>query len=88
MACWLRRPLGPGGDDHLSHSHLVALATGGGHFGAVRSDIAYFGSASGGWSSDSLFPRDMGDVNGDGRADIVGFGSLGVQVSLAGQPFI
>ncbi len=66
----------------------VALATGGGHFGAVRSDIAYFGSASGGWSSDSLFPRDMGDVNGDGRADIVGFGSLGVQVSLAGQPFI
>jgi hypothetical protein len=35
------------------------------------------------WSVQSLFPRMLGDVNGDGWADIVGFGRGGVFVSLA-----
>ncbi|CAO3358758.1 calcium-binding protein [Azospirillum melinis] len=35
-----------------------------------------------GWSSEVDYPRLLGDVNGDGRADIVGFSSSTVQVSL------
>ena len=41
------------------------------------------GQAAGGWSSDDLYPRELADVNGDGMADIVGFGHAGVFVSLA-----
>ena len=36
-----------------------------------------------GWSSDDLYPRELADVNGDGLADIVGFGIAGVTVALA-----
>ncbi|NUA97985.1 calcium-binding protein, partial [Azospirillum melinis] len=34
------------------------------------------------WTSMSQYPRLLGDVNGDGRADIVGFSSVGVVTSL------
>jgi len=37
---------------------------------------------SGGWYSFDRFPRRLGDVNGDGRADIVGFGSQGTVVAF------
>jgi Ca2+-binding RTX toxin-like protein len=36
----------------------------------------------GGWSGQNLYPRQVADVNGDGRADIVGFGLDNVYVSL------
>jgi hypothetical protein len=63
----------------------VSLATGGGSFGSVSAEIQAFGVASsaGSWSSDNLFHRELADVNGDGKADIVGFGGAGVYVSLA-----
>ena len=32
---------------------------------------------SAGWTSQDLYPRELGDVNGDGRADLVGFGASG-----------
>jgi len=38
--------------------------------------------SSGGWNEDA-YPRLLGDVNGDGNADIVGFGWGGTLVSLA-----
>ena len=38
---------------------------------------------AGDWTSEDQYPRELADVNGDGRADIVGFGQAGVQVSLA-----
>jgi VCBS repeat protein len=38
---------------------------------------------AGGWSSDDVFPRTLADVNGDGTADVVGFGAWGVNVALA-----
>ena len=62
----------------------VALATGGGQFGPV-SFLPGFGASpvGGGWYSNDVYPRALGDVNGDGMADIVGFGSAGTYVSLA-----
>jgi Cadherin domain/FG-GAP-like repeat/RTX calcium-binding nonapeptide repeat (4 copies)/Haemolysin-type calcium binding protein related domain len=60
----------------------VALATGGGGFGPVSFRLAEFGTGLG-WTNDDLYPRLLADVNGDGMADIVGFGSAGVYVSLA-----
>jgi hypothetical protein len=35
-----------------------------------------------GWTDDNTYPRHFVDVNGDGRPDIVGFASNGVQVAL------
>ncbi len=60
----------------------VALATGGGTFGAVTLKLAAFG-VNQGWTSDDTFRRDVADVNGDGKADIVGFDGTGVNVALA-----
>ena len=61
----------------------VSLATGGGNFAAPKLVLDNFGSsaAAGGWSSNDQFPRVLGDVNGDGKADIVGFGYNGVWVA-------
>ncbi|UUR09475.1 FG-GAP-like repeat-containing protein [Sphingomonas glaciei] len=47
--------------------------------------LAQFGGVTGGWSSQERYPRHLADVNGDGFADIVGFGQLGVLVSY-GSP--
>ena len=62
----------------------VALATGGGNFAAPTLASTLFGSdaAAGGWSSQNLFPRDVADINGDNRDDIIGFGSAGTFVAL------
>jgi hypothetical protein len=60
-----------------------SLATGGGHFAMPTFELAAFGVNAGDWTSDDLYPRTLADVNGDGRADIVGFGQAGVFVSLA-----
>lgn len=40
-----------------------------------------YGFQSGAWSVEN--PRMLGDVNGDGKADIIGFGNDGVYLSLA-----
>ena len=61
----------------------VSLATTGGHFAMPTFELAAFGTNAGGWSSDDLYPRTLADVNADGMADIVGFGSAGVYVALA-----
>jgi hypothetical protein len=60
-----------------------SLATGGGHFAAPTFELAAFGAIAGGWSSDNTYPRELADVNGDTRADIIGFSSAGVFESLA-----
>ncbi len=61
----------------------VALATGGGHFAVPVLALPVFGAAAagGGWTSQDEYPRELADVNGDGRADIVGFGALGTWVA-------
>lgn len=63
----------------------VSLATGGAGsnaFQAAKLGIADFGVEQG-WTSDQIYHRALADVNGDGRADIVGFGDEGVVVSLS-----
>jgi len=47
--------------------------------------LADFGRDAGGWSSQTIYPRFVADVNGDGQADIIGFGQSGIYVSLAGD---
>ncbi len=66
---------------------LVSFATGDGHFAPPIFDLSAFGPDAGGWSSDDTYPRELADVNGGGRADIVGFASTGVVVSLANEFF-
>jgi hypothetical protein len=61
----------------------VSLATGGGNFGPGSFKLAGFAAGAGGWNSEDHYPRELADVNGDGMADIVGFGEAGVSVSLA-----
>ena len=62
---------------------FVALGETDGTFGDYFLATNAFGTAAsaGGWSSDDLLPREVADVNGDGRADIVGFGRDGVYVA-------
>jgi hypothetical protein len=74
---------GDGADDIIGFGYagtLVALARGDGTFGPVQTALGNFGKDQG-WSSQNSFARDMADVNGDGRADIVGFGISGTFVA-------
>ena len=45
------------------------------------------GADAGGWTSADRYPRELADVNGDGRADIVAFGEFGTSVALANSYF-
>ncbi|WP_439549464.1 calcium-binding protein, partial [Falsiroseomonas sp.] len=61
---------------------FVALADAGGGFGAARLATSQF-SVDSGWNNENAYSRHLADVNGDGRADIVGFGNAGAFVALA-----
>lgn len=60
----------------------VAINSGNGSFGAVSFALANFGQDQG-WTSYDRFERSAADINGDGRADIIGFGQAGTYVALA-----
>jgi len=65
----------------------VSLSTGT-RFGTSALWISNFGYSAGGWTSQDRYPRFAADVNGDGKADMVGLGAGGVYVSLsAGSSF-
>jgi hypothetical protein len=61
---------------------LVSFGAANGSFTNAGLAVSNFGQSAG-WSSDNQFHRELADVNGDGRADIVGFGISGTLVSLA-----
>lgn len=64
---------------------FVSFANGDGSFLAPALVLSAFGSGAlvGGWGTADQAPRVVADINGDQRADIVGFGNNGVYVSLA-----
>jgi hypothetical protein len=76
---------GDGKDDIVAFGHRgVQVAPSlGNRFGDRTIWIDTFGVGAGGWTSQNLYPRLLGDVNGDGRADIVAFGQNSVIVSLS-----
>jgi hypothetical protein len=45
-------------------------------------ELAAFGPGAGSWSSDNTYPRELADVNGDGMADIVGFGQARAYLTM------
>ena len=65
-----------------SNGAWVALGQGNGTFGSVFHASGDFGHNLG-WDNQNSLPRLLGDVNGDGRDDIVGFTSNGAWVALA-----
>ncbi|MEH2153536.1 FG-GAP-like repeat-containing protein [Nostoc sp.] len=67
-------------------SVFVSLSNGNGTFqNAVSSSPvgAGFTKNNGGWTNNNDYPRMLADVNGDGKADIVGLGASSVFVSLS-----
>ena len=75
---------GDGRDDVIGFGYsgvLVGLSNGS-SFNPVTawtSDFSYYPQ---GWRAD-MHPREIGDVNGDGRDDIIGFGYSGILVALS-----
>jgi hypothetical protein len=61
----------------------VALAKGDGTFEAPKDALKAFTTLNGGWTNNDAYPRELADVNGDGRADIVGFSGTDVMVATA-----
>lgn len=60
---------------------LVSYGNGQGLFQDPVFALADFGQRQG-WTNNDIVSRELADVNGDGALDIVGFGSVGVMVSL------
>ena len=60
---------------------FVSFGNSNGTFGAPIASSPGFTKNVGRWTDNNNFPRLTGDVNGDGRADIVGFGASNVFVS-------
>ncbi len=60
----------------------VSLNTGANSFAPATLWVAHYGYTNGGWTH-TYNPRHVADVDGDGKADIVGFGGVDVFVSLS-----
>ena len=66
---------------HETHV-FTSLGNGNGTFQTATASSPGFTQKNGGWNNNDDFPRMLADVNGDGKADIVGFGERQVFTSL------
>jgi FG-GAP-like repeat/RTX calcium-binding nonapeptide repeat (4 copies) len=64
---------------------FVAFGQANGTFGGFTDNLSGdFTERGSGWTNFDRYPRQVADINGDGRADIVGFGRDTVYIALAG----
>ena len=63
---------------------FVSLNNGNGTFDTPTAYSAGLTKDVGGWTDNNNYPRVVGDVNNDGKADLIGFGESDVFVSLSG----
>ena len=61
----------------------VSLGNGDGTFQTMKGVVGNFTAGAGGWVNSATYPRFVSDMNGDGMADLVGFGEAGIYVALA-----
>ncbi len=59
----------------------VSLSNGDGTFADATVGFAGFTPDVGGWASQNQYPRQVADIDGDGQADLIGFGQNGVYVA-------
>ncbi len=64
---------------------FVSLSNGNGTFDTPTAYSAALTQNVGGWTDNNNYPRVAGDVNNDGKADLIGFGYSDVFVSLSGN---
>jgi len=64
---------------------FVSLSRGNGTFDPPVAHTPGLTKNVGGWTDNDNYPRVIGDVNGDNRDDLIGFGSSDVFVSLSGM---
>jgi hypothetical protein len=74
-------PVAPLMTNYIGAGTYVALNDGSGHFGRATRWTADFGEDA--YPGADFHPRRVVDVNGDDRADIVGFGRQGVRIGLS-----
>jgi hypothetical protein len=65
------------------HAVFTSLSNGDGTFTTPKIATNRFTIGGGGWSSYNTYPRSLADINGDGKADIVGFGNEAVFTALS-----
>ena len=68
----------------------AAYGNGAGGFADAELVVAGFGAgaSAGSWTSHDLYPRMLADLNGDGAADIVGFGDGGVIAATSASDWV
>jgi hypothetical protein len=66
-----------------SEGVYVALSTASSFAPTTLWSAEFASAAESGWSGQDLYPRMLGNVNGDGKADLVGFGNDGVYVAYS-----